>query len=82
MEVVLSKAERDPALRAAALRRYGARCGVAGCGIDRPHQLDVHHLNPVSEGVRRTTLADVVVLCKNHHADAHYEMRQAAGSAY
>lgn len=76
VEVVLSKAERDPALRAQVLKRYGAKCSKLGCGIDKLHLLDVHHLNPVSEGVRRTTLADVVLLCKNHHADAHYEMRQ------
>ena len=78
VEVVISNAERDPQLRKAALKRYGAKCSMPGCDVDRLHQLDVHHLNPVNEGVRRTTLADVVVLCKNHHADAHYEMRKAA----
>jgi hypothetical protein len=27
---------------------------------------------------RRTTLNEVVVLCKNHHAQAHHDMKMAA----
>jgi Rad3-related DNA helicase len=76
-DVVLSKAERDPALRKAALAHYGSRCRWEGCDVVQPHRLDVHHLDPVSEGVRRTTVADVTVYCKNHHADAHHRMRQS-----
>jgi predicted HNH restriction endonuclease len=79
VEVVLSKAERDPALRAAALKFHGAVCKV--CGESSLHRLDVHHLDPVSEGARRTTVRDVVVLCANHHRDAHAEMRAAGFSA-
>lgn len=78
--IVLSKAERDPALRKAALRHYGTSCMHEGCDVTQPHRLDVHHLDPVSEGQRRTTLKDVVVLCKNHHADAHLALRQAKKS--
>lgn len=74
-EVVLSRAERDPQLRASAFKRYGCKCN--NCGESAMHRLDVHHKDPVSEGVRRTTLADVVVLCKNCHADAHQMMREA-----
>ena len=79
VEVVLSKAERDPSLRQAALKFHGAKCAV--CGESALHRLDVHHLDPVSEGARRTTVRDVVVICKNHHADAHQEMRAARFSA-
>lgn len=73
--VVLSKAERDPALAKAALRHYGAQCQQAGCSVTEACQLDVHHLDPVSEGVRRTTLKDVTVLCANHHRQAHHDMK-------
>jgi len=79
VEVVLSKAERNPALRQAALKFHGAKCAV--CGESALHRLDVHHLDPVAEGRRRTTVRDVVVLCANHHRDAHSEMRAAGFSA-
>ena len=78
VEVVLSKAERDPALRSAALKHYGCRCRHAGCDVTDARMLDVHHLNPVAEGERRTTLKDVIVLCANHHRMAHAEIRAAA----
>jgi hypothetical protein len=66
---------RSAALRNAALKHHGARCSHAGCQATAVHLLDVHHLIPVSLGERKTTLTDVVVLCKNHHADAHHQMR-------
>ena len=34
-------------------------------------QLDVHHLDPIAEGQRRTKIEDVVVLCANCHRLAH-----------
>lgn len=70
--------ERNASLRAAALRHHGARCMAPGCTETAPHRLDVHHARPIAEGERRTTLADVVVLCKNHHADAHHRLRMDA----
>lgn len=78
-EVVLSKAERNPALRKAALKQYGAKC--MDCGDANLHRLDVHHLDPISEGHRKTTLKDVVVVCKNCHADRHHAMKIAAERA-
>lgn len=75
-ELVLSKAERDPGLRKAALKHYGIKCRWEGCGVVQLHLLDVHHLDPVSEGERRTKLTDVTVLCKNHHAEAHHQMQR------
>jgi len=74
-ELLLSEAERNKALRKAALRHYGAKCQHPACDVDQIHLLDVHHLDPVSEGVRRTTLKDVTVLCANHHRQAHFEMK-------
>ena len=70
-EVVLSKAERDPAVRKAALRHYGMTCMACEFTPRVDSQLDVHHLDPVSEGVRKTRLEDVVVLCANCHRLAH-----------
>lgn len=70
-QVVLSKAERDPALRMAALRKYGCKC--AGCGFmpKVSQQIEIHHLYPIAEGERKTTLADVAPLCANCHRLAH-----------
>lgn len=48
------------------------------CGDEVLHRLDVHHLDPIAEGQRWTTLADVVVVCKNCHADRHAAMRRTA----
>lgn len=66
---------RSAALRNAALKHHGAQCSHDGCQVTAAHLLDVHHLIPISHGERRTALTDVVVLCKNHHADAHHQMR-------
>lgn len=74
-ELILSKAERDPGLRKAALTLYGARCMAEGCHENQLHRLDIHHKDPISEGIRRTRPEDVMVLCKNHHADAHFELK-------
>ena len=79
-ELVLSKAERDPALRKAALKRYGAKCQHEECTVNEAHKLDVHHLDPIAEGIRKTRLEDVMILCANHHRQAHFEMRGLAAS--
>ena len=72
-EVVLSKAERDPAIRRAALKHYGQQCMNPACRFVPKDisQLDVHHLNPIAEGPRITKIEDVVVLCANCHRLAH-----------
>jgi Rad3-related DNA helicase len=72
-EVVLSKAERDPAVRRAALNHYGRKCMNPACGFipKVDSQLDVHHLDPIAEGQRRTRIEDVAVLCANCHRLAH-----------
>jgi predicted HNH restriction endonuclease len=73
--------ERNASLRAAALCQHGARCMAPGCTETAPHRLDVHHTRPIADGERRTTLAEVLVLCKNHHADAHHRLRMGALAA-
>ena len=74
---VVEETQRSAALRNAALKKYGAKCSHEDCTVKEKHLLDVHHLRPVAQGARLTTLDDVVVLCKNHHAQAHHQMRLA-----
>jgi len=72
-ELQISKSERDPAIRRAALNHYGRKCMATGCGFvpKVDSQLDVHHLDPIADGVRPTKLKDVVVFCVNCHRLAH-----------
>lgn len=68
---------RSAALRSAALKHHGSKCAHDGCPVSAVHLLDVHHRKPIAQGTRKTTMDDVVVLCKNHHAEAHHQMRMA-----
>ena len=72
-ELVLTKAERDPRLRQAALKKYGSVCMACGLVPRSLTQLDVHHKDPIAEGERTTLLDDVLVLCANFHRFAHTE---------
>ena len=75
-----TRRERNPNLRAAALRLHGASCmgcafnfqatyGIIGSGFAH-----VHHAVPISQGKRRTDpRTDLVVLCPNCHAMVHAE---------
>lgn len=76
-EVVLSKSERSEAIRHAALKHYGRKCMAPDCTsvVRDISQLEVHHLDPIAEGQRKTILADVIVLCANCHRLAHARMR-------
>lgn len=71
--VGLSEKERDPRVRAAALRHYGRKCMALGCTFEAKvdSQLEVHHRNPIAEGKRQTKLEDVMVLCACCHRLAH-----------
>lgn len=69
------KRERKVALRAAALKHHGPKCMALNCNITANHLLDVHHTRPIAEGERRTTLDEMQILCKNHHAEAHHQLK-------
>lgn len=75
------KRERNEALRAAALKHHGQQCMSPSCNISASHLLEVHHTRPIAEGDRRTTLDEVLILCKNHHAEAHHQLKLANLSA-
>ena len=72
-DIVLSKDERDPAIRRTALKHYGCKCRV--CGFVPPpgatRAVEVHHLHPLAEGKRRTKIEDVIPLCATCHRIAH-----------
>ncbi|MEV0868529.1 HNH endonuclease [Brachybacterium paraconglomeratum] len=51
-------------LRAAALRRYGARCMY--CGLDIEEVLEAAHIIPDSQGGAAST-DNIRILCANHH---------------
>ena len=71
LQVTLSKAERDGYLRKAALKKYGLVCHVCDWKPKTPNQIQIHHLDPIAEGERKTTLDDVRPLCGNCHLLAH-----------
>ena len=70
-QVILSKAERDGYLRKAALKKYGLVCHVCDWRPKTSNQIQIHHLDPIAEGERKTTLDDVIPLCGNCHLFAH-----------
>jgi 5-methylcytosine-specific restriction protein A len=79
--VVLSfRSERDPALRAAALRLHGLACVVCGFDFEARYGpwgagfAEVHHVVPLSAaGAPRETnpLTDLAVVCANCHRMIH-----------
>jgi 5-methylcytosine-specific restriction enzyme A len=71
IEATLSKAERDPSYRKKAIQHYGLHCQACGWVPKVEAQIEVHHLDPISEGERRTRLEDLRPLCRNCHALAH-----------
>jgi 5-methylcytosine-specific restriction protein A len=80
--VVSVRAERDPSLRAAAIKLYGTTCAVCGFSFGAMYGVwgqgfaVVHHLEPFGGncpiGERRTNPeTDLVVLCANCHCMVH-----------
>ncbi|MBT7245861.1 MAG: hypothetical protein HN880_02370 [Proteobacteria bacterium] len=73
MEVKLSAAERDRSLKKKALKLYGLKCYACDFIPKTSNQIDVHHLDPIAEGERKTTLEHLIPLCTNCHSLAHSE---------
>ena len=70
-------AVRDAALRNEVLRLKGCKCVVCGFDGDKVYGkpmgniIQVHHLNPIANGERKTTIDDLVPVCPNCHAAIH-----------
>ena len=71
--IELSAVERHPRSRALAFEAYGKVCQVCEFEPKVERQLEVHHLYPLFEGERMTTVDDLSVLCRNCHGLAHSE---------
>jgi 5-methylcytosine-specific restriction protein A len=54
---------------------------INGAPVRPRSLLDVHHLRPLEEGVRVTTLADFGLFCPTCHRFEHALLRVAAASA-
>jgi hypothetical protein len=67
-----------PALRRAVLRRDERRCRVAGCR--NATFLDLHHIQPRSEGGSHSA-DNLVTLCSAHHRALHRGELRGAGDA-
>ena len=71
--------ERDPFVKAWAIRRSGYRCEVPGCDYsgfpkaDGNRYIETHHIVPLAED-GRDEIANVVALCPNCHREAHYSV--------
>ena len=57
-----------PSLRRAVLARDRHRCQVPGC--THTHFVDVHHIEPRSEG-GRNTMENLITICTAHHRATH-----------
>jgi hypothetical protein len=60
-------------LRRKALKLYGLKCCACDFVPKTSNQIDVHHLDPIAEGVRKTTLEDLIPLYANCHRLEHSE---------
>lgn len=69
--------ERDQGLRESALKIHGYVCGVCGFNFEKSYGelgkdfIEVHHIIPVSEGVRENNPANLIPLCPNCHRMIH-----------
>ncbi|MBL6736476.1 MAG: DEAD/DEAH box helicase [Burkholderiales bacterium] len=73
IDVALSTNERSHYLRNLAIKHYGLKCYACDFSPKTVNQIDIHHLDPIAEGERKTTLNDVIPLCANCHRLAHSE---------
>ncbi|MYK59445.1 MAG: hypothetical protein F4027_12915 [Rhodospirillaceae bacterium] len=72
-ERLAKERKRMRAYRPKVFAHYGLKC--VACDFTPPNRavMDVHHLDPLAEGERETTLDDLVPLCPTCHRWAHTE---------
>jgi hypothetical protein len=74
-----NSAARSQALRKMALKIHGSSCAACGLNFRSKYKdiardcIELHHVVPVSSGVRKSTIKDLVPLCPNCHRVAHTE---------
>lgn len=77
--VTKTQAERNPRLRAAALRHHGEQCQRCGLHPETTAVLEIHHDSQhiADGGHRLTKVEDVMVVCRNCHAEIHAQDKAA-----
>jgi Rad3-related DNA helicase len=70
-QLITAERRRSHAIRGRALEHYGCKCYACDEVPPHPSIIDIHHLRPIAEGERQTTLQDVIPLCANCHRLAH-----------
>jgi predicted HNH restriction endonuclease len=76
-EIVREVTTRNRKLIDLAKDEYGTSCKVCGFNFGETYGthgegfIEVHHLNPVSEGIRKTTIKDLRPVCANCHRMLH-----------
>ena len=74
IEDILSQERKgNTYLRRLAIKQYGLTCYACDFVPKTSNQIDTHHLEPIAEGERQTTLEDLAPLCANCHRLAHSE---------
>lgn len=68
---IAAERKRSLPMKKRALDYYGCKCYACDLVPPHPSIIDIHHLRPISEGERQTTLNDVIPLCANCHRLAH-----------
>lgn len=80
VEMHLTRHERNPQLRAACIRHYGAKCQVCGLDFEKAYGaigrnfIEVHHkwpLSAIADEHEVDPIRDLVPLCSNCHSMIH-----------
>lgn len=70
-KLITAERKRSLSMKKTALKHYGCKCYACDLVPSHSSIIDIHHLKPISEGPRQTTLEDVIPLCANCHRMAH-----------
>jgi 5-methylcytosine-specific restriction endonuclease McrA len=74
---VMTAASRSQKLRTLAFKKHGNSCAACGLNFRKKYEalkrdcMELHHVVPISLGVRKSTINDLIPLCPNCHRVAH-----------
>ena len=80
--------ERDPKLRAAAIKAFGYKCSACGIDFEKVYGqigkqfIELHHIVPVSDGCAENNYKNLLPLCPNCHRMIHRLYRELKPSEY